>query len=351
MKIEIKKNFIINFLYFAICITGGFLLFKFAANYLLPFFLGVLISFIVQKPARFLSQKTKIKKQTLASILSVTFFVFTVIIIVFFGWLLYKELLDIANYFSKQSGNIKNYFEKILIFLEQTVNKSNLKNILNDTLSAMFSKISYSVSSALTSIIKYIPKFLVSSLFTVVATCYISKDYDRLLKFLKGFLNDNFFNKIVEIKTIIVECCLKFTIGYFWLFLITFCELLLGLFIIGVNNYFILALLIAFVDLLPILGTGVVLLPWAVVLFIQKNFLQGVCLVILYLIIVIVKNFAEPKIIGKQIGINPLFTLVFIFLGLKIGGLLGMLVLPITFTVVYTYYRRKIYDNNWQQIM
>jgi predicted PurR-regulated permease PerM len=72
----------------------------------------------------------------------------------------------------------------------------------------------------------------------------------------------------------------------------------------------------------------------------------GLGLVILYLIITVIRNFAEPKIIGKQIGINPLFTLVFIFLGLRLGGIMGMLVLPVVLTVLFTYFRRQISDNN-----
>ena len=97
-------------------------------------------------------------------------------------------------------------------------------------------------------------------------------------------------------------------------------------------------------DLLPVFGTGIILLPWSVFSFLQSNYKNGFGLVALYLIIMIVRNFAEPKIIGKQININPIFTLLFIFIGLRIGGIMGMLLFPLILTVVFTYYRRQIYN-------
>ena len=98
----------------------------------------------------------------------------------------------------------------------------------------------------------------------------------------------------------------------------------------------------AIVDLLPVLGTGTVLLPWGIILLISSDSFSGFGMIALYVVITLVRNFAEPKIIGSQIGINPLFTLLAMFAGLKLFGFVGLILLPITLIVTIEYYRKEI---------
>ena len=213
-----------------------------------------------------------------------------------------------------------------------------------DTISNLLSKLGNFITGAVTSFIRRIPALIFTSVITVVSTCYIAKDFERLKRFVKGFINISTYEKIIKIKSAFTDCFFKFSVGYFWLYLLTFIELMLGLLILKIPNFIVLALLISFVDLLPVFGTGVVLLPWSVFSFLQSNYKNGFGLLFLYLFIMIVRNFAEPKIIGKQININPIFTLLFIFIGLQIGGIAGMLLFPLILTVAFTYYRRQIYN-------
>lgn len=350
MNLDEKKKFIINFAYFIVWILIIYFLFKVAAIYLLPFLIGIIIAYAVQKPAAFISQKTKCKKQNCAGILSILVFVTVIAIISLLGWFLYTQLSKLISYFSNDKNGISHYIEKIYTYVENLIEKtefhSALKKFSSDTMNSFLTKISVFLSNSVTSLIKNLPTLLINCVVTVVATCYISKDYERLLRFAKGFLNERFYKQVIDIKNVFTECFLKFTVGYFWLFLITFSELFVGFLLLGVKHYFILAFLVAFLDMLPVIGTGTILLPWAAVMFFQNDYKLGFGLVILYLIITVIRNFAEPKIIGKQIGINPLFTLVFIFLGLRLGGIMGMLVLPVVLTVLFTYFRRQISEND-----
>ena len=102
------------------------------------------------------------------------------------------------------------------------------------------------------------------------------------------------------------------------------------------------AVIIAFVDILPVIGTGTVLVPWAVILALIGNIKLAVSLAVLYIITVIVRNFLEPKIIGGQIGISSLFTLIFMFAGLKILGVLGLILFPIIFIVTVKYFKDEM---------
>ena len=349
LNLDEKKNFLINFVYFAVWFIIVYLLLKVAAIYLLPFLIGVFIAYCVQKPSELISSKIKISKQICAAILSFFVYIFVIGIFCLLVWLLYTNLNTLIKYFSRHSDTIRRYAENFYLYFDNFFEnteigmQNTIKKLTDDTLNSFIEKISSFLSKTVTSIIKNLPNLLISCIVTVVATCYISKDFERLKKFIKGVIGVNLCKKIVEIKNIFTECFLKLVIGYFWLFIITFTELFLGLMLLGVKRFFTFALLIATLDALPVIGTGAVLLPWSVVNFFQSNYKLGIGLVVLYVLIAVVKNFLEPKIIGKQIGINPLFTLLFIFLGLRVGGVFGMLVFPIVLTVLFTYYRRKFF--------
>ena len=126
---------------------------------------------------------------------------------------------------------------------------------------------------------------------------------------------------------------------------ITFCELCLGLWLIGgTNNLFVVAGIICIVDILPVLGVGTVLIPWSVILMVTGDFTRGILLALLYIVIVIIRNFIEPRIIGKQMGLHPLVTLICIFVGLRLFGIIGMFAVPLTVMVLIELQRSGKFD-------
>jgi predicted PurR-regulated permease PerM len=132
--------------------------------------------------------------------------------------------------------------------------------------------------------------------------------------------------------------------GYLILSGIVFALLYGGFLILRVQNAVSIAFIIALADMLPILGTGTVMIPWAVVSALLGNYYFGIALAVLFVIIVIIRNFLEPKIIGKQIGINSLFTLIAMFLGLKLFGIVGLILFPIIFIVIIKYYKSEMVE-------
>ena len=119
MILDEKKKFIINFTYFAVWAIVLYLLFKMAAVYFFPFLIGIIIAYAVQKPAVFLSQKTKIKKQNCAAVLSVVVFVAVIIFVALLCWFLYSQISNLIFYLSNHGGSIKQYIEiPLLDFLK-----------------------------------------------------------------------------------------------------------------------------------------------------------------------------------------------------------------------------------------
>jgi predicted PurR-regulated permease PerM len=96
----------------------------------------------------------------------------------------------------------------------------------------------------------------------------------------------------------------------------------------------LLAGIIAFVDFLPVLGAGGVLIPWALIAFILGNVKLAIGLLVLYVVILMVRNLVEPHVLGQQIGMHPLLTLFSIYLGFRMYGFLGMLIVPLLFITV-----------------
>ena len=124
--------------------------------------------------------------------------------------------------------------------------------------------------------------------------------------------------------------------------LITFLELTAGLMLLKIKYAPFIALLISVIDILPVLGTGMVVIPWGFAELITGNAARGIGLLVMYAVITLVRNFAEPKIIGDKIGINPLFTLLAMFIGLKTAGIAGVLLFPTALIVTVKYYKNEM---------
>lgn len=120
--------------------------------------------------------------------------------------------------------------------------------------------------------------------------------------------------------------------------------LFIGLLILQVKFAIVAAILIAFLDMLPFFGTGTALIPWAVFEFFSGDIQYAVGLVILYLVTQLVRRIIEPKMVGDSIGMNPLLTLIFMYVGYRISGVLGMILAVPVGAIVINFYKSGIFD-------
>jgi sporulation integral membrane protein YtvI len=114
----------------------------------------------------------------------------------------------------------------------------------------------------------------------------------------------------------------------------TFIELNIGLAIAGVKHSILVAAIISLIDALPILGSGSILIPWSAFSFLMGNFELGVALLVIYVVVLVVRQFVEPKVLGQQIGLHPLITLVAMYSGLKLFGFAGLIIGPVSFLLI-----------------
>lgn len=346
MTIEKKQRFLINFAYIVTILIIAYIAIKYVLGYVAPFIIGAIVAVLLHRPVEFISQKTKLPRSitSVAMVVLALAVVFGLLILLFGR--IYNELAGLI-------GILPDYIPEITAAF----------NTLNDNLSNLLATVPDSISTSLnqlptkivTEAVSYltvfitdvakavgtaVPSILLAFVITVVACCFITIDYNKIVKFLHGVVPESKWKTIREIKSLLFEKVLKMIRGYAILMFITFCELSIALTILGVDYSVVLALIISVIDILPVLGTGTVLLPWALVSLLTGNYFWAIGLVVSYAVITVLRNILEPKIIGQQIGLHPLVMLLAIYLGLKLFGFFGMIALPLTLIVLMALYRK-----------
>ncbi len=345
---QAKKSFIINIIFLSLWVGIFIISAKFLFEYMLPFVIAIVVAAAMQKPAKVISKVIKIPKGVCAALLSAVLYIALASAIIFavakfsaFASDLLLSLSGLGDTLTDLFSAIENTLGKILSNISSDFQADSNK-ILSAVVESIIQKLSLFVSESAAKIVKSTPSFLFSSIVALAASCYIAKDFDALIKFVKGLLAEKTTEKISEITEILKSNVFKIIGGYLILMVITFAELAVGLLALEIKNWLTIAFITAVIDVLPVLGVGAVLLPWGIINIILGNTSLGVWLMILYLIIVIIRNFAEPKIVGSKTGINPLFILFTMFLGIKLFGMIGLIILPVTFIVIIKYYKSEM---------
>jgi Predicted permease len=174
------------------------------------------------------------------------------------------------------------------------------------------------------------PRFLASLIVMIIATFFMSLDYDKMTSFVLRQLPKRAEKLLKDIKHSFVLVLLRYGRSYAIIFVITSVELSLGLLFLGINNAPVIALIIAVFDIFPILGTGTILGPWAAIELFRGEYHQALGLIILYVIVTVIRQVMEPRIVGSHVGLHPLITIMSIFIGGSLFGVVGFFGLPIT---------------------
>lgn len=183
--------------------------------------------------------------------------------------------------------------------------------------------------SLATRITSALPQFFIFLVAFLVSTYFFSSDKEKIGAFILAQFSPKQQQMIRDLRAHLFSTLFCYLRALLILLFITFVELLIGLSIIGVDYVVIVSFVIALVDALPILGTGTILIPWALVSLLMGDYLFGISLIIVYVIILLVRQVLEPKVIGQSIGLYPLLTLMAIYIGYRTIGLLGMFLGPI----------------------
>ncbi|MEE0840411.1 MAG: sporulation integral membrane protein YtvI [Acutalibacteraceae bacterium] len=351
MNLDRKKKFLVYIAYVFVVVGILYFILKFCLGYLLPFIVGTVLAFLVQKPAYFISNKLKIKKGTAALCCVILIYLALVLILLFAGSRIYLLATSFAHrapeLIEKLTDAVKDFSNRIKDVTVGTA--GDYGEYISDTLYGfaenLLVKVSEWISSFFARFAASLPSVIFSVFVTVITGCYIAKDFEKLKENTYFALGDENTLKIRKIWGIAVNNVFKIMKGYLILAFIAFVQLAIGFLILEIDGAVKVAVLTAFVDMLPVLGSGTVLIPWAVVAALTGKATKAIGLVIIYAVVTVVRNIMEPKIMGKQVGLHPVVTLLSMVLGLKIFGFAGLFALPLIVTVGYHYMLSKVTEN------
>ncbi|RAS82485.1 sporulation integral membrane protein YtvI [Priestia endophytica] len=227
---------------------------------------------------------------------------------------------------------------------QQIAMMTNIQNV-GDTLSETVGTFIQRFLQSIPIVFTWLPNAATFFIFSLLATFFISKDLNKL----KGKINKVFPPKVKKsLRTIVIE--LKFALTGFLkaqltLISITTIIVLIGLLILRIDYAITIALIVGFVDLLPYLGTGVILVPWALYSFLSGNNALGIGLLVLYVVVAVQRQIMEPKVLSSSIGIDPLATLIAVFIGFQLFGFFGLIIGPTSLVLFNTIHKVGVFHH------
>ena len=323
------------FAYVTICGFGiaalVFLIFRYALILLLPFLLAFLFSYLLRRPAEKLAKKMKISKRFCRMFFSL----FSLLAMLFgCGFLLYAVIGEAWHFVSglSESGQMQEMLSAVLRFPHGFLGSGDVaaewEEKLSSAISTAASSLLSGVVSSMTAVAAAVPRILLFLLVAVVSVLYISWDLDRIVAFIKRLLPQSVREYTTALKNGFLKTLLLYLRSYGILMLMTFILVLVGLFILRAEYAVLLAALIALLDVLPVIGVGTVLVPWSIVSFLMGNTARGIGLLVLLAMHEIMRQIAEPRILGKSLGVHPVVTLMLLYGGYSLFGLGGLIFVP-----------------------
>lgn len=336
-------NIMLKFLIFAFIALMIFVAYKVAVFYI-PFIIAFAVSSIAEPLIKFFMNKCKLKRKT-ASIISLLLIL--TLITGALTLIIVNLVSEVASLTTNLNTYIKDFYDfGINFFKDFRSGKFAIPQELLSVTDKAFDAILNSAKTIITSIlnttvntISSVPTVLTNSIITLLAIIFICFDRDYVKQIVKKHVPAEWIKKTKEVFSQMCSVSFKYIKAEAKLSGICFLLVLIGLnimSIIGLNIQYpiIMAIVIGFVDILPLFGAGVAMIPWAAYLFFTGNTVEAICIVALWLVWAILKQIIEPNFVSKQMGLHPLFTLLAMYTGFKIFGVIGLILGPIAFLIL-----------------
>jgi len=349
MKINKVKEISKLFLYFVLVVISVYLLLKLFIFYI-PFLIGFIIAELLEPSIKFVKKKTNLTRKTSSILVLVIFFVICITLILLGIIFLVSEATDFLSGLNGYIEIIIKKVQEMSSFFKFNNMNDNIKIMLENWTLEFITDAGNIVKNYLTNFIKWItkiPNFLVYLVITVLSTYFISSDKFYILDRMEYHFTKKWIGNIREKVRGIRNSLFSYVKAEIIMVAISFIIVLIGLNVFNILGFnvkypLLMAVIIGFVDALPILGSGTVLIPWAIISFLDGDTALGSLLLGLYVFTLVAKQFLEPKIVSNKIGIHPIFTLIAMYTGFKFLGLIGLLAGPIILIILKNVFANSI---------
>lgn len=357
-----KWKFIVNVAYVAVILGLAYFLFEYCLSLFLPLLVALFVAMMLKRPIAYIDKKTPLKRGFISAVLVFLVLGVGVGLLVLIGFKVAPEIKGFFTYAYSRINDLpqliltfKNWLLGVLANLPESFTadlrvsiSEFLDNLAQNGLAGLnvkatsfnWSSILSTSSDILINTVGQLPSLVISGVITIISSVFVCSDYEHIRDFILAQMSRENGRKLYRAKQLAFSSMFKMIKAYGLIFLITAVEMTVALSIlklIGVfkSDYlFILAILIAFVDIIPVLGTGTVLIPWGVISLLTGKVGLGIGLLITYAVVLVIRQVLEPKLVSGQIGLPPIVTITSIYVGTKILGVFGFFIMPFIVAII-----------------
>ncbi len=313
-------------------------------KYFLPFVIGWIIAMIANPLVKFLERKLKIVRKhgsmlvvvlVLALVIGAGYFLIVWLAAQVVG--LVRELPGMYDLMMAEMEELFDHFDYLDSLLPGNMqqNGQKLMGSLGQSLNVLVEKVASPTVEAAGSVAKSIPNVMVNVIVTILSSYFFIADQDQILAFVRRHFPNGGGIYLKRLRGELRSVICGYFLAQFKIMFVVSLILLAGFLILGVRYAVLLAIAIAMLDFLPLLGTGTVLIPWAVFKLLSGEYALAAGLALLYVLSQVIRQVIQPKLVGDSMGLNPLITLFLLYLGFKIRGISGMiLAVPLGILVI-----------------
>lgn len=329
-RLQRQKDFLIQVAYWTVWGSALIGIFKFVGPVILPFIIAFVVAWVLCTPIDFVSDKLHLQRKLAA----------VIVVVLVYG--LIAALLYLLG--SRIVELIQGVFSDITLFLSNTIYPmiNKLGQWGTNSAGELLAGVSEQVVDGVSGVASQIPQFFMNILVTVIATVFIELDFEKIMKFLVRQIPKRWSKAARDVHAYVVGTMGKCMLSYVLILGITFAELVVGFLLLDIEGAITIAFIIALLDILPVLGTGTILLPWMVIAFTSGNLKMGIGILALYLVITVVRNIIEPRLVGQQMGLPPVVMLPCMIVGLHFFGIIGLFVVPLAVAFINSLNERGI---------
>ena len=322
--------------------------------FFMPFVIGWIISMIANPLVRLLERKLKLVRKHGSMITIIGVLAAVILVGYLAGAKLVSETVNLIESLPQMYENSKADFEEIGDNLQILYNRlpsdvqKNIFNVMEDLsgyISGVVQAIGEPTFEAAGNFAKNVPGTLIAIIMCILSAYFFTADRDNIIEMMRRNVPEGVWNRCSGVMSDLKHVVGGYFKAQFKIMGVVYVILIIGLWILKVDYVLLVALLIAFLDALPFFGTGTVLGPWAILKILSKDYSMAVGLIILYLVTQLVRQIIQPKIVGDTIGMNPLATLIFMYIGYKFSSIIGMIIAVPIGMILINLYKAGVFDN------
>ena len=302
--------------------------------FFMPFVIGWFLAYVASPLVNWLEKRVRIVKKLGSALIIILVLAGVGLLCYFLGSKLWQEIRALIEnmpgiYRDLESGfyTVGENLEGIFEMLPEGVQEGwqTMISNLDQTMGNLIGRISEPTMAAAGNFAKRIPSIFIGTIVTFISSYFFIAEREEVIIWAKKVAPD----PLVERMSMVMDN-LKYAVGgyfkaQFKIMIVVCLILIVGFVILDVHFYFLLAILIALLDFLPFFGTGTALIPWGLYKLMVGDYKMVIGLVILYGVTQLVRQLIQPKLVGDSMGLKPLLTLVFLYAGYKIGGVIAMI--------------------------